>query len=165
VKYVSEVPQAWQQITIQQLLTQVSGIPDFTSAKADGKAEDPLCVERAMGELASQPLMSAPGEKFAYSNSGYVLLGRVIERVSGVTYEQYVTDNIIKPTGLENTAYDHIRPIMKNRARGYVFDGDHPVNALMGDMSGTHSGRPALLLMICTSSIRRLPVERSLVST
>ncbi len=96
-------------------------------------------IEHAMQEMAAQPLVSAPGEKFAYSNSGYILLGCVIEKVSGVSYEQYITDNIIKPAGLENTAYDHVRPIVKNRASGYVFDGDHLVNADMGDMSGTHS--------------------------
>jgi len=138
-KYVPEVPQKWQQITLQQLLTHVSGIPDFTRATAYAKAEDPLRIEHAMQELAAQPLMSAPGEKFAYSNSGYILLGRLVEKVSGVSYEQYITDNILKPAGLENTAYDHVRPILKNRASGYVFDGDHLVNAGMDDMSGTHS--------------------------
>ena len=63
----------------------------------------------------------------------------MIEKVSGASYEQYITDNILKPAGLENTTYDHVRPIVKNRASGYVFDGDHLVNADMGDMSGTHS--------------------------
>jgi len=138
-KYVPEVPQKWQQITLQQLLTHVSGIPDFTRATAYAKPEDPLRIEHAMQELAAQPLMSSPGEKFAYSNSGYILLGRLVEKVSGVSYEQYITDNILKPAGLENTAYDHVRPILKNRASGYVFDGDHLVNAGMDDMSGTHS--------------------------
>jgi len=139
VKYVPEVPKAWQSITIQQLLTHVSGIPDFTRAPAYGKAEDPLRIEHAMQEVAAQPLVSAPGEKFAYSNSGYILLGLVIEKIAGVSYEQYITDNILKPAGLENTAYDHVQSIVKNRASGYVFDGDHLVNASMSDMSGTHS--------------------------
>jgi CubicO group peptidase (beta-lactamase class C family) len=139
VKYVPEVPKDWQQITIQQLLTHVSGIPNFTAATAYGKSDDPMRIEHAIEELAAQPLVSAPGEKFAYSNSGYILLGRVIEKVSGVSYERYITENIIRPAGLQNTAYDHVRPILKNRASGYVFDGDHLVNALMNDMSGTHS--------------------------
>jgi CubicO group peptidase (beta-lactamase class C family) len=116
VKYLPGVPKAWQQITIQQLLTHVSGIPNFTSTAAYVKAEDPLRIDHAVQEMAAQPLDSVPGEKFAYSNSGYNLLGRVIEKISGVTYEHYVTDNIIKPAGLENTAYDHVRPIVKNRA-------------------------------------------------
>ena len=60
VKYVPEVPKAWQSITIQQLLTHVSGIPDFTRTAAYGKAEDPLRIEHAMQELAAQPLVSAP---------------------------------------------------------------------------------------------------------
>jgi CubicO group peptidase (beta-lactamase class C family) len=121
------------------LLTHVSGIPNFTAAIAYGKSDDPMRIEHAMQELAAQPLVSAPGEKFAYSNSGYILLGRVIEKVSGVSYEQYIAENIIKPAGLRNTAYDHVRPILKSRGRGYVFDGDHLVNASMSDMSGTHS--------------------------
>jgi CubicO group peptidase (beta-lactamase class C family) len=139
VKYVPGVPKAWQQITIQQLLTHVSGIPDFTRTTAYGKADDLMRIEHAVQELGAEPLVSAPGEKFAYSNSGYILLGRVIEKASGVSYEQYINENIIKPVGLENTAYDHVQPILKNRANGYVFDGDHLVNADMGDMSGTHS--------------------------
>jgi CubicO group peptidase (beta-lactamase class C family) len=139
VKYVPEVPQAWQKITIDQLLSHTSGIPQFMNAAAYQKADDPLRVEKALQDYSTQPLLSAPGEKFAYSNSGYVLLGRVIEKLSGMTYEQYLDSNILKPAGLENTGYDHGRTILKNRASGYIYDGDHLANAYMGEMTGPHS--------------------------
>lgn len=138
-KYVPEVPQSWQKITIDQLLSHTSGIPQFMNAAAYQKADDPQRVEKALQEYSDKPLVSAPGEKFAYSNSGYVLLGRVIEKLSGSTYEQYLDANILKPAGLANTAYDHARPIMRNRAIGYAYDGDHLVNAFMGEMTGPHS--------------------------
>lgn len=139
VKYVPEMPKAWQAITIHQLLTHTSGIPNFSVSKDYAKADDPLRVEKGLAEFASKPLDSAPGEKFAYSNSGYILLGRIIEKVSGVSYEQYIDANILKPAGLVNTGYDHARPILKNRASGYQFDGEGLANAGMIDMSGAHS--------------------------
>ena len=139
VKYIPEMPEAWQKITIEHLLTHTSGLPNIMNAAAIHKTDDPLRIEKALQELGAEPLVSAPGEKFAYSNSGYVVLGRIIEKVSGMTCEQYLDANILRPARLQNTDYDHSAVILKNRVHGYVFRGDHMLNSSMGDMGEASS--------------------------
>jgi CubicO group peptidase (beta-lactamase class C family) len=129
VKYVPEIPAAWRAITIHQLLCHRSGIPDFINTKAYDNFSDPNHVENAIKEYAEKPLVSEPGATFRYSNSGYVLLGRVIEKISGKSYEEYLTENILKPAGMMHTAMDHSRDLVLNRASGYRWDGEAVVNA------------------------------------
>ena len=62
----------------------------------------------------------APGEKFNYSNSGYMLLGYVIERASGKAYADFLRENILQPLGMKNTDYDVNSAVIKNRAAGYT---------------------------------------------
>src|SRR5579862_6350443 len=76
-KYVPEVPEAWNAVTIHQLLCHMSGIPDFTAAKAYSDFDNPRRVENALAEYATKPLLNKPGEVFRYSNSGYIVLGRI----------------------------------------------------------------------------------------
>ena len=132
-KYVPEMPQGWNEITIHELLCHRSGIPDFASAKAYSEFGNPRHVENALKEYADKPLVNKPGEVFRYSNSGYILLGRVIEKVSGKTYEEYLNENILKPAGMTHTAVDHAADVVQERASGYRFDGETVVNAAYGD--------------------------------
>jgi CubicO group peptidase (beta-lactamase class C family) len=97
VKYVPEIPEGWRAVTIHQLLTHTSAIPDFTGSPAYSKLDDPQRVEAALKDYADKPLAGEPGKTFRYSNAGYILLGRVIERVSGSGYEDYVRTNILVP--------------------------------------------------------------------
>ena len=132
-KYVPEMPQGWNEITIHELLCHKSGIPDFASAKAYSDFNDPRHVENALKENADKPLVNKPGEVLRYSNSGYILLGRVIEKVSGKTYEEYLNENIFKPAGMTHTTVDHATEVVHERASGYRFDGETVVNAPYGD--------------------------------
>ena len=136
VKYIPELPQAWNAITIHQLLCHKSGMPEFTNAKAYGELDNPLHVENALKEYADKPLVSQPGEILRYSNSGYILLGRVIEKVSGQSYEDYLQKNILAPAGMTNTAFDHTMPLVAHRANGYKFDGETIINAGQEDPAG-----------------------------
>jgi CubicO group peptidase (beta-lactamase class C family) len=129
VKYVPEVPMAWSAITIHQLLCHRSGIPDFGRAKAHDNFADPQHIENSMKEYADKPLVNEPGAVFHYSNSGYELLGRVIEKVSGESYEAYITQNILKPAGMTHTSMDHTSDLVPHRASGYRFDGENVINA------------------------------------
>lgn len=133
VKYIPEMPQGWNAITIHQLLCHKSGIPDFTSAKAYGDFDDSRHIENALKELADKPLVTPPGETFKYSNAGYILLGRIIEKVTGKTYEDYLSENILVPAGMTHTAFDHNAPLVPNRANGYKYDGETLMNANNGD--------------------------------
>jgi len=131
-KYVPEIPAAWSAITIHQLLCHKSGIPDFIKAKAWDNADNPNRVENAMKEYADKPLMNAPGATLHYSNSGYELLGRVIEKVSGKKYDEYITENILKPAGMTDTGMDNSRDLVQRRANGYRWDGEEVINASHG---------------------------------
>ena len=133
VKYIPELPEAWNAVTIHQLLCHKSGIPDFINAKAYTDFNDSLHVENALKEYADKPLLSKPGETLRYSNSGYILLGRIVEKVSGKTYEDYLEANIFRPAGMTHTAFDHAANVVPERASGYRWDGETVVNAAYGD--------------------------------
>ena len=133
VKYIPELPKAWDAITIHQLLCHKSGIPDFINGKAYSDFSDNQHVENALKEYSDKPLLSQPGATMRYSNAGYILLGRIIEKVSGQSYENYLTENILRPAGMTHTAFDHVAPLVPNRANGYNFDGEFLVNAKFGD--------------------------------
>ena len=85
------------------------------------------------------PLDFAPGEKFSYSNSGYVLLGAIIEKLTGRSYEDFVRENIFQPLGMDDSGYDHAGTVLKNRASGYEFPDGKMANAPYVDMSIPHA--------------------------
>jgi len=124
-------------ITINNLLTHTSGIPNYTSAPnfLKEKAKNPYSPADFVKTFSSLPLEFKPGEKFAYSNSGYFLLGYIIEKITGKTYEQYLQEIIFTPLKMVNSGYDHSDIIIKNRAAGYEKQGKKIVNASYLDMS------------------------------
>lgn len=106
--YLSECPTPWQQITLHQLLTHTSGIPDFTSFP-DYKTSQgsPSSPTQTIARFKDKPLDFQPGEKWSYSNSGYVVLGAIIEQASGKTYEAFLQENIFVPLQMVDSGYDH----------------------------------------------------------
>ena len=136
--YLPDYPKAnGDKITIHHLLTHTSGIPNYTSAPNffKEKSRNPYSPEEFVKTFSSLPLEFTPGEKFNYSNSGYFLLGYIIEKVSGKTYEQYLQETILTPLKMVNTGYDHSDVILKNRAAGYEKQGKKIVNSAYLDMS------------------------------
>jgi CubicO group peptidase (beta-lactamase class C family) len=139
-KYMTDAPAAWDKITIFNLLTHTSGIPNFTSLpeyKSLQLVEAP--VAHTIATVRDKPLDFPPGEKMSYSNSGYLVLGYVIERVTGASYEQFVTDNIFTPLGMKDSGYDSNTAIIPRRAAGYVPAPAGPVNAGFIHMSIPHA--------------------------
>ncbi|WP_431243179.1 serine hydrolase [Flavobacterium sp. P21] len=124
-------------ITIHHLLTHTSGIPNYTNAPNffKDKAKNPYTPEEFVKTFSALPLEFTPGEKFNYSNSGYFLLGYIIEKITGKTYEQYLQETIFTPLKMVNSGYDHSDLIIKNRATGYEKEGKKIVNAAYIDMS------------------------------
>lgn len=125
-------------ITIHHLLTHTSGTPDFHEFISYDKM-DPYRYkpEELVKIFAEGDLMFAPGEDFSYTNTGYVLLGVIIEKITGKPYKQALQDNIFTPLGMLNSGYDDNRLVLKNRASGYVnryLRGDY-INANYVDMS------------------------------
>ncbi len=124
------------QITVHHLLTHSSGTPNFTSFPTHRNIKrNPFSIEELVNVFADSALQFTPGEKHAYSNSGYFLLGVIIEKITGETYEHVLKEKIFTPLKMINTGYDHHKTILKNRASGYETFGSDFRNADYIDMS------------------------------
>lgn len=120
-KYITGTPAAWARITLRHLLTHTSGIPNFTSLAEYPKLEPfPQKPEQILAMFENKPLDFEPGTKMSYSNSGYVVLGMVIEKASGEAYAKFLQDNIFTPLGMKDSGYDSNRVVMPHRASGYT---------------------------------------------
>jgi CubicO group peptidase (beta-lactamase class C family) len=121
-KYLPDYPKEVADIvTIHHLLTHTSGIVSYTSL---GDLMMKRSVAMELNDLIDTfkdlPLEFTPGSKMSYCNSGYLLLGAIIENVSGISYENYLQENIFIPLGMKNSGYCHRDIILKNRASGYM---------------------------------------------
>ncbi len=111
-------------ITIRQLLNHSSGIPSYTSQQdfwIYGATRE-LTVEELLGFVEDVPFDFEPGSGWNYSNTGYYVLGPIIEQVDGRSYSQFLEEEFFQPLGLDNTRYDSNRDVIPNRAQGYSFD-------------------------------------------
>jgi CubicO group peptidase (beta-lactamase class C family) len=119
-KYVNGLPQAYADVTLARLLNHTAGVPNFTEFFREFHV--PLAPARLIDSLAERPLLFAPGTGFHYSNSGYYLLGLVIETVTGEEYADYLDEQFFTPLGMTSTHYcgELNRPIPTGfvRARG-----------------------------------------------
>jgi CubicO group peptidase (beta-lactamase class C family) len=125
-------------VTVRQLLSHTSGIPNFISAPGflDGPASrTTYSVKDFAQKYCSGDLEFEPGTQFHYSNSGYFLLGAVLEQVSGSSYERLLKDRIFTPLGMNDSGYAHSETIIPYRAAGYERSGNGLQNARFYDMS------------------------------
>ncbi len=135
-KYFSECPEIWKPITVNHLLRHSSGITNYTAFPDFAKTTiSPITTAEMAERLKQEPLDFAPGEEMSYSNSGYFLLGIIIEMVSGKSYADFLQVNIFTPLGMEQTGYDDPIRIIMNRAAGYQKRAGKIVNASYTDMS------------------------------
>ncbi|MDQ3171446.1 MAG: serine hydrolase [Acidobacteriota bacterium] len=119
-RFLSPCPDAWQPVTIHHLLTHTSGIRSHTSIPAwQARNMAPHTADEVVGYIRDLPLRSAPGARHAYNNSGYFLLGLVIEKVTGRKYEEVLKERILAPLGMIDSGYDWPGTIIPRRASGY----------------------------------------------
>jgi CubicO group peptidase (beta-lactamase class C family) len=138
-RHVPEVPAAWAGITLYQLLTHTSGIHNLTSLPEFPTWKMlPQTPLQAIDRLRDLPLDFAPGEKFAYSNSNYLVLGLVVERASGQDYTAFLHTHILGPLGLRNTDVDNTVDVMPRRAVGHLWFLGTYYNAPYIDLSVPH---------------------------
>jgi len=139
-KYLENCPEAWKAVTVRHLLTHTSGIPSYTGLPDFRKTMSmPATLAELTDRFRNRPLEFQPGEKFSYNNSGYILLGSIIEKVSGEDYESFLRRNIFEPLKMASTGYDHTSEVLKGRASGYLLNGDKLDNAPFLDMSLPHA--------------------------
>jgi CubicO group peptidase (beta-lactamase class C family) len=135
-KYMADAPAAWDKVTIFHLLTHTSGIPSLTSfPDFQARKGESMTPEKLVAWFRDKPLEFEPGEKWNYSNSGYILLGYLIEKISGQTYSDFVQQNIFTPLGMKDSGYDSNAAIIVHRAAGYTQGLKGPVNTAYVDMT------------------------------
>jgi CubicO group peptidase (beta-lactamase class C family) len=135
-RYLSGIPVAWQAITIHQLLTHTSGIPNYTSSPEIAKLNRTGATPQQMiAVVADKPLDFKPSTNWNYTNTGYILLGMIIERVSGQPYANFLQSNIFGPLGMGHSGYDRAGDIIKERASGYQILDGHVANSDFIDMT------------------------------
>lgn len=118
-KYIIDYP-AGEKITIHHLLTHTSGIKDFTKMKTLREiAQKEMTPKMMVDFFKNEPVDFVPGEKFDYNNSGYVVLGYIIELVSGETYEDFIRKHIFEKVGMSQSYYASDRQVISKRAYGY----------------------------------------------
>jgi CubicO group peptidase (beta-lactamase class C family) len=128
-KLLPDFPTQGKKVTIENLLTHTSGIPSYTELPEwPPRMREDMTLDTLIGLFKGKPLEFDPGTKWAYDNSGYVLLGAVIEKASGKTYERFVEDEIFQPLGMTHSLYGSWSDIVPHRAAGYDKPGDQYVN-------------------------------------
>jgi len=136
-KYYPEAPEAWQPVTIHYLLSHQSGIPSYTDIPGffAKQAGEPLVPVEIIRLTKDKPLEFAPGTKYKYDNTGYILLGYVIEKVTGHSYEQQLHAAVLDPLGMRDTGFDSYTAILPHRAEGYSFASEKLQRAPYLDMT------------------------------
>jgi CubicO group peptidase (beta-lactamase class C family) len=119
-QYVDPCPAAWQPITLHNLLTHTSGIPSYTDfMDYESTQMQPATPEQLISRVRDQPLLFVPGSTYQYGNSGYVILGTIIEQVSGMPYGDYLKQAIFEPLQMHDTGIDHNDTRFTGQAAGY----------------------------------------------
>lgn len=127
-RYLPEYPSpVGDKVTIHHLLNHTSGIPGYTELPGFGAISRTAFTPTQFAEatFAKLDLLFEPGEKYSYNNSGYFLLGMILERVTGKSYETLLRERIFTPLGMNDSGYDSTHPLLTKRAAGYDkrFDG------------------------------------------
>lgn len=129
-RFVPDFPLQGRKVTIHQLLNHSSGIPSYTDVGKEWEKVQPLELthQELLALVAGKPFDFEPGTSWHYNNTGYYLLGMVLEKLHGKPYAQVVRDELCTPLGLQRTRYDSNKDLIENRAQGYGMDRDKPCN-------------------------------------
>ena len=129
-KYIPDFPTAGNKVTIEHLLTHTSGIKSYTNMEEWLPLWRKDMTPREIIDMSrDKPFEFNPGERWNYNNSGYVMLGAIIEKVSGRTYEEFINANIFTPLGMDHSFYDNTERVIPRRVPGYQKGNDGFVNA------------------------------------
>jgi D-alanyl-D-alanine carboxypeptidase len=128
-KYLDSLPESWKDITIRHLLSHTSGIKDYAHdfpgyAYIEKDRKQEITEAQFIRMAASLPLNFTPGDRWAYSNSNFVLLGFIIHKLAGKPIGDFMKERIFGPAGMKETRYTDVREIIPNRASGYLLDED-----------------------------------------
>ena len=129
-KFIPDYPTQGNKITIEHLLTHTSGIHNFSGMKDPEKKLITDCTPNEVIDFFKNlPMRFAPGTKWEYCNSGYFLLGYIIEKITGKPYSEYLEENFFNPIGMTNSLYANDKRIIKNRVGAYSYGDNGFVNS------------------------------------
>jgi CubicO group peptidase (beta-lactamase class C family) len=135
------MPVAWRTVTLRQLLNHTSGIPSYTDIgpRWQRRWRDDMVPDSLVALTAGDTMTFAPGTRYRYNNTGYVLLGMILDKLTGQPYPKYVETQFFKPLGLASTSYCFPQTLIKRRARGYDRQGRTYRNAEYLSMTQPYS--------------------------
>ncbi|WP_239491503.1 serine hydrolase [Luteitalea sp. TBR-22] len=140
-KYLPGYPTQGHVITVEHLLTHTSGIKSYTSIPGyfPKRIRADLSLTELIDGFKQEPMQFAPGQRYEYNNSAYVMLGAVIEKASGQRYEDFLQARIFGPLGMTRTTFGSNEPLIKGRVQGYTRDKDVVRNADFLSMTQPHA--------------------------
>ncbi|HEX7955928.1 MAG TPA: serine hydrolase domain-containing protein [Pyrinomonadaceae bacterium] len=124
-KILPQLPPAWGRVTVRHCLTHTSGLPDAVLSDDTDEVVAPTRPE-ALAKLAALPFLFEPGERWEYNQTGYVLLGMMVEKLSGLAFEKFLARRFFRPLGMSRTSFGDSSAVVAGRATlytRYVLDG------------------------------------------
>lgn len=120
-RYVSDLPLAWRSVTVEQFLNHTAGVPNFVVPDTAWERHfaEPMTPRQILAQVANTPTRFAPGTSWEYTGTGYVVLGLLIESVTGRPWETDLEERFLKPLGLRSVRSCRLAPVIPNRAGGY----------------------------------------------
>ncbi len=144
-KYLVSLPAAWSNVTVRHLLSHTSGIPSYTEVPGfEDRNAQPATHDEVIATVSSLPAAFSPGERFHYNNTGYFLLGMLIEKVAGVSYEAFLNAHVFVPAGMTGTRLNDPSLIVPQRVSGYALANGKLVNPHYESMTWPYSGGTVL---------------------
>lgn len=133
-KYLDHLPEAWQGITLQQVLTHISGLPDLDGSDGMiiGKGDEAL----AMQEITKRPIDFKPGEKFSYNQTGYVLLGQIITKLSDMHFTKFIEQRQFAVANMMHTRFGDSYDVVPNSAGAYTLTKQKGEGFIRNDKPG-----------------------------
>ena len=137
-RHLAPCPDAWKPITLRHLLTHTSGIPDYTNfTDFPSRISIPATTDELLARFRGAPLDAPPGDHWHYSNSGYVVLGAVLEQATGLSWDEVLRREVFTPLGMASTRLDSDVPALPDHASGYLSPGVRPVRLALTEFAAS----------------------------
>lgn len=137
-KHLPDLPKAWHPLTIKQLMAHTSGLPDILASTSTLALIVPYDIEASWQEEQKRPFLFKTNEHFEYNQTGYVLLGKLIDKYVPEGFPTFITKNQFNPVGMSQTTlagFDNLERMVPNQARQYIYLGDGVYKNFYGEFN------------------------------
>ncbi|MFY8351096.1 serine hydrolase [Pseudoalteromonas sp. SSM20] len=136
--HLPDLPKAWHSLTIKQLMAHTSGLPEILASTSTLELIVPYDIESSWQEVQKLPLLFKTNEYFKYNQTGYVILGKLIDKYEPAGFPAFISENQLKPVGMTQTAlagFDNLETMVPNQARQYIYIGDGVYKNFYGEFA------------------------------